>query len=296
MVVWKERLPDKLFNICAVLALILMSLIMVYPFYYLFVYSLNDPLDAARGGIYLWPRKFSIISYSLVWTTNNIGYAAIISILRTVTGTLTSLFFTSMLAYVLSKPYLLFRKVLNKIFIITMYAGGGLIPYYMVIKTIGIKNSFLVYILPSIIGVFNMVLIRTYMQELPPSLFETAEIDGANDIIVFIKIALPLSIPVLAVVAIFNAVYQWNAWFDNFIFTSRIKGLTTLQLLLVNALKTNEVRNSSDVPLPTHRLNQLTPQSVRAAITMIVTIPIIMVYPFFQKHFTQGIMLGAIKG
>jgi putative aldouronate transport system permease protein len=296
MIIWKERLPDKLFNFFAVLVLTFMSIIMIYPFYYLLVYSLNDPLDAARGGIYLWPRKFSIISYSLVWTTNNIGNAAIISLLRTVIGMATSVFFTSMLAYVLSKPYLLFRKVFNKFFIITMYAGGGLIPYYMVIKNIGIKDSFLVYILPGIIGVFNMVLIRTYMQELPSSMWETAEIDGANDITVFIKIALPLSIPVLAVVAIFNAVYQWNAWFDNFIFTSRIKKLTTLQLLLVNALKTNEVRNSTDLPLSTQQINQLTPQSVRAAITMIVTIPIIIVYPFFQKHFTQGIMLGAIKG
>jgi putative aldouronate transport system permease protein len=296
MKIWQERLPDKIFNWCAVVALILMSLVMLYPFYYLFIYSLNDPLDAARGGIYLWPRKFSIISYSIVWTTNNIGQAAVISVLRTVIGTLSSLFFTSMLAYVLSRPNLLFRKFFNKYFVVTMYVSGGLIPYYMVVKLIGIKDSFLVYIIPGIIGVFNMILIRTYMQELPSSLWESAEIDGANDIIIFLRIALPLCVPVLAVVAIFNAVGQWNAWFDNFIFTSRKPNLTTLQLLLVNALKTNEVKTSRDVPMSTQQINQLTPQSVRAAITMIVTIPILMVYPFFQKHFAMGIMLGAVKG
>jgi putative aldouronate transport system permease protein len=296
MNIWKERLPDKVFNILAVLLLLLLGILTLYPFYYLLVYSLNEPMDAMRGDLYLWPRKFSFISFQLVWATNNLGGAAFISLARTVLGTVSAVFCTSMLAYVLSRPHLVFRKFFNHLFIVTMYVSGGLIPWYLTLKAYGMMNTFLVYIVPGVIGVFNMILIRTYIQELPAALWESAEVDGANDFSIFIRVILPLCMPVLAVVCIFCAVGQWNAWFDAAVFNANSPALKPLQLILMGMLKNTIIRSSQDVDMSGATKQSLTPESMRAAITVIVTVPIVVVYPFFQKYFTQGIMLGSVKG
>lgn len=296
MPVKNQTLSEKIFTLVSIFLLIILSVVMMYPFYYLLVYSFNEPMDAMRGGIYIWPRKFSTIAYRTVFQTRNIGQAAWMSFLRTFLGTSVSLFCTAMLSYVLSRKHLVLRKFFNKYFIITMYVSGGLIPTYMVIRSLRLLNTFWVYIIPGLINVFYMILIRTYMEGIPDSLSESAEIDGANDWVIFIKIMLPLCVPILAVIAIFTAVGHWNSWFDNFIYTSRKSELTTLQLLLVNMLKQHAVTRSSDLLRPDQRTMAITQESIRAAITMIVTIPIILVYPFFQRHFTMGIMLGSIKG
>ena len=292
----KPSLSDNLFNYSVAILLFFMAVIMLYPFYYLLIFSLNDPLDAMRGGIYLWPRKFSPVSFQQVWATHNLGQAAYISVSRTVIGAATSVFCTAMLAYVLSRPHLIFRRFFNRFFTLTMYLSGGLIPYYLTMKTFGFTNTFLVYVIPGLIGVFNMILIRTYIQELPSELWESAEVDGAMDFTIFIRIILPLCLPVLAVVSIFNAVGQWNSWFDATLFNSSSPKLAPIQMVLMGMLKRAVVKTSKDVPMSNEALRSLTPESMRAAITMIATIPIIAIYPFFQKYFTQGIMMGAIKG
>ena len=273
-----------------------MAILMLYPFYYLLVYSLNDPMDAMRGGIYFWPRKLSFVSFQQVWATHNLKQAAFISVSRTLIGTAASVFATSMLAYVLSRPHLVFRKFFNRFFVLTMYLSGGLIPYYLTMKAYGFTNSFLVYVIPGLIGVFNMILIRTYIQELPAELWESAEVDGAMDHTIFLRVVLPLCLPVLAVVCIFNAVGHWNAWFDAAIFNASSPNLTPVQTVLMGMLKRAVVKTSKDVPMSNDTLLSLTPESMRATITVIATIPIIIVYPFFQKYFTQGIMMGAVKG
>ena len=296
MYIWKENIYDKIFNTVVVIFLLILGVLTLYPFYYLLIYSFSDPMDAMRGDIYLWPRVFSTISYRMVWATNNVGHALWISLARTVIGTIVTCFFTSMLAYVLSRPFLIWRKFFNLLFVFTMYISGGLIPYYLTLRTYGFANGFAVYIVPSMIGVFSMILIRTYIQEMAAELWESAEVDGANEFVIFLRIILPLCTPVLAVTGILCAVGQWNAWFDAALFNSSAKELEPLQLILINMLKKAAVRTASDVPLSNEAAAQLTPESMRAAVTMIATVPIIAVYPFFQKYFAQGIMLGAVKG
>ena len=296
MTIWKENLADKLFNAIAVFLLLMLAIITLYPFYYLLIYSFNDPIDAMRGDLYLWPRVFSTTAYRVVWTTNDIGHASLISLSRTVLGTLIMLFFTSMLAYVLSRPFLILRKFFNRLFVLTMYVSAGLIPWYLTLNTYGFVNSFWVYIVPGMIGVFNMILFRVYMEGLPIELSESAEIDGANDFIIFFRIILPICTPVLAVVCVFGAVGQWNAWFDAAVFNNANKDLQPLQLILMNMLKRAAIRSSADVQMNNSASLSLTPESMRASVTIIATAPIICVYPFFQRYFAQGIMLGSVKG
>jgi putative aldouronate transport system permease protein len=248
------------------------------------------------GDLYLWPRVFSTTAYRVVWTTNNIGQASLVSLSRTILGTAIMVFFTSMLAFVLSRPYLIWRKFFNRLFVITMYVSAGLIPWYLTLKTYGFINNFLVYIIPGMIGVFNMILFRVYMEGLPVELSESAEIDGANDFTVFLRIVLPICTPVLAVVCVFGAVGQWNSWFDAAVFNNANKDLQPLQLILMNMLKRAAIRSSSDVQMNNSASLSLTPESMRASVTIIATAPIICVYPFFQRYFAQGIMLGSVKG
>jgi len=285
-----------LFNVIVVVLLFFLAAITLYPFYYLFIYSLNDPMDAARGGIYLWPRVFSIVAYQVVWTTNNIGQALLISLSRTVLGTVLMVFFTSMLAYVISRPQLVWRKFFRSLFLVTMYLNSGLIPWYITLKSYGFVDNYLVYIIPGVIGVFNMVLLSVYIEGLGQELHESAEIDGANEFKIFIRIILPLCTPVLAVVCIFGAVGQWNAWFDAAVFNNSNPDLQPLQLILMNMLKKANIRSSADVQMINPASMTLTPASMRAAVTIIATAPIIIVYPFFQRYFAQGIMLGSVKG
>jgi len=295
MTIWKESLSDKMFNIIVVFLMLILSFVMLYPFWYLMVFSLNDPMDALRGGIYFWPRQFSLVAYQQVWTTHNLGRAAFISVSRTVIGTTATVFCTAMLSYVLSREHLAFRKFFNRLFITTMYVSGGLIPWFLTLNAFGFGNTFRVYIIPALVAVFSMILIRTFMQELPSTLPESAEVDGANDFVIFMRIVLPLCTPVLAVAAIFAAVGQWNAWFDAAVFNATRHDLRPLQLILMGMLRNAVIRTSRDVDVTGAR-HILTPESVRAAITMIVTLPIVAIYPFFQRYFTQGIMLGSVKG
>ena len=296
MNIWKENFADKLFNAIAVFLLLMLAIVTLYPFYYLLIYSFNDPIDAMLGDLYFWPRVFSTTAYRVVWTTNNIGQASLVSLSRTILGTAIMVFFTSMLAFVLSRPYLIWRKFFNRLFVITMYVSAGLIPWYLTLKTYGFINNFLVYIIPGMIGVFNMILFRVYMEGLPVELSESAEIDGANDFTVFLRIILPICTPVLAVVCVFGAVGQWNSWFDAAVFNNANKDLQPLQLILMNMLKRAAIRSSSDVQMNNSASLSLTPESMRASVTIIATAPIICVYPFFQRYFAQGIMLGSVKG
>lgn len=295
MTIWKESIYDKLFNWITAFILLLVGIVTLYPFYYLLIFSFNDPTDAMRGGIYLWPRVFSTIAYKMVWTNNNIPQAALVSLARTVIGTVLMLFTTSMLAYVLSRPHLIWKKFFNLLFVITMYVGSGIIPWYLTMVAYGFKNTFAVYVIPGMIGVFNMILIRTYMEQVGQELWESAQMDGANEFLIFIRIIMPLCVPVLAVVGIMGAVGQWNSWFDAAVFNGSNDSLKPLQVILINLLKKAAMSSSGDAP-PSEASAALTPEAMRAAVTMIATAPIIAVYPFFQRYFAQGIMLGAVKG
>ena len=215
-----------------------------------------------------------------------------ITVLRTVIGTPLAVLVTTMLAYVLSREDLLWKKPLNLLFIFTMYFGGGMVPYYMVLKNLGMLNNFIVFIFPNLVSVYNMILVKNYIEGMPKEIFESSKIDGANDLTVFFRMVLPLSKPIIMTIALFVAVMHWNSWFDAYLYTNS-QSLKTMQSILVEIL--NQYQTSSANQAANQAGQQLTPDSIRMAATMIATIPIIMVYPFIQKYFVKGIMLGSVK-
>ncbi|MEK0314760.1 carbohydrate ABC transporter permease [Cohnella sp. 56] len=290
---WSHRI----FGFFNLLFLLLLVVLCIYPFYYIFIYSVSVPDQVARHSIYLWPRGFTFVNYKQIFMLDELAKAAGVSVARTIVGTAVTVFCTAMFAYALTKPQLRFRKAIYRITLATMYVSAGIIPWYITMKSYGLKDNFLLYVLPTAIIAFYLVLIKTYIEQIPGAMEESAMIDGANVMTLFLRIILPLSMPVLAVAAIFSAVNQWNTWTDNFFLAPN---LPTMQLVLLNfltdqtsnlmALKTNMATvSSSDI-------QQVTPTSIRMTITMIATLPIIFVYPFFQRYFISGIMIGAVKG
>lgn len=286
-----------LFNGFNYLFLLLLVIACIYPFYYIFIYSISVPEQAARHALYFWPDGFTLTNYKQIFMLDELVKAAGISVARAVVGTAITVFCTAMFAYALTKPQLRFRKAIYRVTLSTMYMSGGLIPWYITMTKLGLKDSFLLYVIPTAIIAFYLVLIKTYIEQIPDAMEESAMIDGANLLTIFLKIILPLSLPVLAVVAIFSAVNQWNTWTDNFFLAPH---LPTMQLVLLNfltdqtsnlmALKTNmSTVSSSDI-------QQVTPTSIRMTITMVATLPIICVYPFFQRFFVSGMLVGAVKG
>ncbi|MEH7416886.1 carbohydrate ABC transporter permease [Neobacillus drentensis] len=292
---------DYLFDIFNYTFMVFLCIVMLYPFLNQVAVSLNEATDSLKGGIFLWPRIFTWANYKYVFGESSIFHAFFISVLRTVIGTLTSVLCTAMVAYTISRKDYVLRKFVTIAFVITMYINGGLIPNYLLIKDLGLLDSFWVYIIPGIIGVFNLIVIRSFIEGIPDSLFESAKIDGAGDFTTFIKIVLPLSLPVLATVSLFVAVGQWNSWFDVFLYNSSDTNLSTLQYELMKILQNSNAsmsgKTASDAMAnTTAQANMVTPTSIRATMTIIASLPIIMVYPFLQKYFVKGLTLGGVKG
>ena len=289
---------DRVFPIVNTIILCLVMFITLYPVLNTVAYSFNDGTDALRGNIGLWPRVFSLESYRSILSDKAVYQAAWISASKTVIITLLNLFWTSMLAYVLSRREFVLRKFMTIIFVLTMYVNAGLIPNYLLIsRTLHLSNSYLVYIIPTMFSCFNMIVIRTYIQGLPDALVESARIDGAGDIRVFWQIIFPLCKPVLATVALFVAVGSWNSWFDTYLYNGGKKELYSLQYLLKMKLATtqasaNAAKATADA-LST--VSKTTPVTIRCAITVIATVPILLVYPFLQQYFVTGIALGSVK-
>jgi len=289
---------EKIFLWITYVALTIFGLSILYPFINIIAISLNDGIDALRGGIYLWPRRFSIEAYQQVFSRRGLLNAAWISVARTAVGTLTGLAFTAVLAYLLSFRDLVFRRGIIFLFVFTMYFSGGMIPDFILIRQLGLMNSFGVYIVPALLGVWNVMIMRQFFEELPQSLKDSARVDGANEFTVLIKIVLPISTPVLATIALFIAVWQWNAWYDTFIYTSG-SALSTLQNELVRILREQQAlimaAAGGDTRDLAERAQRVTPQTIQMATIVITTIPIVLIYPFLQKYFVKGIMVGAVK-
>ncbi len=264
----------------------------VYPFWNIFIISINDATDAIRGGIYFWPRKLSLASYRDILTRPTFLSGIKVTVLRTVIGTPLAVIVTTALAYVISRKELIWKKQITLFFVFTMYFGGGLVPYYMVLKNIGLLDNFWVFILPNLVNVYNMILVKQYLENMPDAIFESAKIDGANDLIIFFRLVLPLSKPIIMTIALFIAITHWNSWFDAYLLTSS-QSLKTLQSILVEIL--NQYQTAGANQAANQAIKTVTPDSIRMAATMVATIPIIMLYPFIQKYFIKGIMLGSVK-
>ena len=285
---------DWILDILKVIVLSIVTIITVYPFWNIFIISINDATDAIRGGLYFLPRKLSFSSYLEILTKKTFLSSIKVSVARTVIGTPIAVLVTSMLAYALSRRDLVGRKFWNLLFIFTMYFGGGLVPYYMVLKGIHMLNTFWVFIFPLMMSVYNMILVRSYVESMPESLFEAAKIDGATDLTVFFRLVLPLSKPILMTIGLFVAVNQWNSWFDAMLYNRMNSSLTTLQYELMKLLSSVTNQGGSAEAMK-NAIGAVTPTSVRAAATIITMLPIICIYPFLQKYFVTGLTLGGVK-
>lgn len=294
MVFGKKKQKIEAFDIILVLIMLCIVCITLYPFLNVLAVSLNDATDTVKGGIHIWPRKFTIQNYKEVFSgSSKLPKAFLNSMLRTVIGTITGVISTTMVAYTLSRREFIFNKLVTLLFIVTMYVGGGLIPEYLVIRKLGLINNFAVYILPGLISAFNVIVVRAFMDGLPEALYESASIDGANDWTVFVKIVFPLCMPVIATIALFIAVSQWNSWFDTYIYARTNDSLTTLQYELMKIM--DNAAATVDIHNPNLNIARSNPESIKMAITMVATIPILLVYPFVQKYFVSGMTLGAVK-
>lgn len=298
----RRGIDDLIFDSVNVVFMILLCIVMLYPMVNTLAVALNEATDTVRGGIYFWPRAFTWYNFEHVFGESQLLHAGMISVLRTVIGTATSVFCTAMVAYTISRREFVLRKFVTIAFVLTMYLNGGLIPTYLLMRELSLIGTFWIYIIPGLIGVFNLIVIRSFIEGLPDTIFESAKIDGAGEFTQFFKIALPLCIPVIATVSLFVAVGQWNQWFDVFIYNSHKPELSTLQYELMKILQNSNASVSSGSAASAFSQSQsgvtqtVTPQSVRAAMTIIVSVPIIMVYPFLQKYFVKGLTLGGVKG
>lgn len=289
---------DRVMVIFIYILLILLSFTALYPFWNTLVVSLNEGLDTAKGGITFWPRAFTWTNYEIVFTNDRILQSFGISILRTVIGTVSAIFMTALLAYGMSKSYLMGRKFLTVFFIFTLYFGGGLVPTFLLIKSLGLMNNFLVFIIPGLISVWNMIIFRTFFKSLPNGLEESAQIDGCSNWGVFIRIVLPLSGPVIATLSLFTAISHWNDWFTPTIYITNqdLMPVQTILRRILNANLINDVIGGGD-SLASEKLSKksLTSKSLISATVMVVSLPIILVYPFVQKYFVNGVMVGSLK-
>lgn len=274
-----------------VLVFVLVIFVTLYPFLNVLAISFNDATDTIKNINFIIPRMFTLSNYKYVFKDSDFVMPFVTSVSRTLVGTIVGVFTTSMLAYTLSRKDFVFHKPFTILFVITMYVGGGLIPEYLLImRTLHLGNNFLVYIIPGMIWVYNMILVRSFIDGLPTALQEAAKIDGANDFQIWYKIVLPLCTPVIATIALYYAVGQWNSFMDTYLYAQK---LPTLQF------KMYEIMNQATMKLDVHGSSNVTtavtPMSIRMAVTVVATLPIVIVYPFLQKYFIGGMTLGSVK-
>lgn len=289
---------DKIYNAACGILFALFSLICIFPFYYLFICTISDPDLVQVGKIVLLPHGLTLNNYSQVAKVQNLGSAVIVTLARTGLGTMATLVCTSYLAYFFTKTEMWGRKVWYRLVVSTMYFSAGMIPVYLNNKMLGLVNTFWIYIIPGLIGVYNMILVKTSMEALPAELEESAVLDGAGYFTRLFRIVLPLQKPILATVGLFSAVGHWNDFFTTQLYITNPK-LYTMQFLLYEFQ--NQVRNAaSQINSAAEALggsaNNVQPTSIRLTLTAIVIIPIMLVYPFIQKYYVKGVMIGAVKG
>ena len=290
----KKSTGDIIFTVCNTIFMAAFIIITLYPVLNTLALSFNEGTDALRGGIYLIPRKFTIKNYTTVLQKDNLITGMFISVMRTIVGTLLSLALNAILAFIVSRKRFIFKRGLSLFWVITMYVNGGLIPTFLLYKSLVLTNSFWVYVIPGAISAFNMLVIRTYMNGLPDSFEESAQLDGAGYTVIFLKIISPLCKPVYATVALFVAVGQWNSWFDAMLYNRMSDKLTTLQYELMKLLSSVTNQGTSAEAMK-NASGTITPTSVRAAATILTMLPIICIYPFLQNYFVAGLTLGGVK-
>lgn len=298
----KQKLTaaDVLFHICNYSVFAVLTLLCAYPFYYLIINSVSANDLSANGAINLIPRGLHLKNYLEVFKLSGLPMAALVSVARTVIGTACTVMASAYLGFMFTQERLWHRKLWYRLVVITMYFNAGLIPMFMTMKTLHLTNSFWVYIIPAIVQPFNIIMTKTYIESLPPALQEAAEIDGAGILTRFFKIVLPISTPILATIAIWAAVGQWNSFQDTLIYITDQK-LYSLQYLLYTYLNqasslANLVKATGNASSVASMATMQPPTSIRMTVSVIVVLPILLIYPMFQRYFVKGIMVGSVKG
>lgn len=292
---------NKLFTASLYVVFFLFMVICAYPFYYLIVNSVSNNEMSALGNIRFLPRGLHLENYKEVLKLSGLPLAAGVSVARTVIGTAATVLASAFLGFMFTQERMWKRQFWYRFIIITMYFNAGLIPLFITMKLLHLTNNFWVYVLPFIVQPFNIILVKTYIESMPKSLEEAAEMDGANILQIFFKVILPNCTPILATVAIFSAVTQWNSFQDTLIYMTNQK-LYSLQYLLytylnqANSLAQMVKSSGGSVSNVASVATMQTPTSIRMTISVIVILPIIFIYPLFQRYFVKGIMLGAVKG
>ena len=294
---FKKTLEDHVVDILVYSFMFFFSIITILPFLNVIAISLNEAMDTFKGGITFFPRRLTIANYKVVFQNSNIINAYIISIFRTFFGTALSMIFNSTTAYVLSKKYIKVRRHIMVFLVTTILFNGGIVPYYILLRNLKLINNILVYIIPGIYNVFNILIFRTYFENIPVSLEESARIDGAVDLEIMIKIIFPLSFPVFAALALFSGVGLWNDWFTGEFYINSPR-LWTAQNYLLKVLQENALKDNIDKYRAVSNSNEglrVSPESVRMAVIVVVCLPIMCIYPFLQKYFVKGVLIGAVK-
>lgn len=295
----KRSIGEQIFDVFNIILMMLLGITMIYPYLNQLAVSLNDSRDTMWGGITIFPRKFTLDNYVHIFNFPTFINSLFISMSRVIIGTLFTLLVTVSSAYAMVKKNLPGRSFIISFLLVPMFIGGGLIPTYILFRYLGILNDYMVYILPGAFVFFNMVIVRTYLQSIPKEIEEAAVIDGANDIHILFKIMIPLAKPVIATISLWVAVAHWNDWTTSLLFVTS-QELYPLQYVLMKVVKESEIIQQmiadqlrtgggakNSVPV--------TPEAVKAAILIVATVPIVTFYPFLQKYFVKGIMIGGVK-
>lgn len=284
---------DIIFDTIVTLVMIGIVLMCLYPFYLAVIMSFNEGIDAQRGGIYLLPRMFTLDNYAKLFRDGAWGRAFVVTVARTVVGTFMTVFFTLFVAYGLSYKELVFRKAYYSFFIFAMYFSGGVIPYYILLRSLHLLNTFWVYVVPGCLSLFYIVVATSFFQDVPKELAESARLDGAGEFTIFRKIILPISKPLMATIAIFTSVGHWNAWYESAFFVTD-KKLRTMGYLMIAVINSSKASTSA-ADAGMQATATTTTLSIQLAAMVVAVLPILCVYPYFQKYFVTGMTVGAVK-
>ena len=297
----KRSVNDIIFDILNYAFFIIFTLICVFPFYYLFINTISDNGLVSKGLVNFYPRGLHIKNYIALKDVNGLGMSFIVTLARTVIGTIVSTVASGFVGYLVTKKEMWHRKIFYRFMIITMYFSAGLIPWFTTMQMLGLTNTFWAYIIPGIVSVYNIIMVKTYIESIPAELEESASIDGASYMTIFVKIIWPLSKPILATIAIWCAVGHWNSFQDSLVLMSGAPKLNTLQERLYIYLNQSSnlaasMGTATTGLSETQRQQMLNTKSIQYTVAMVTAIPILCVYPFMQKYFVKGLMLGAVKG
>lgn len=291
MIVRKNTLGENVFDVANLMFLTVFCALCIYPFLYIFNLSISEGLSGSQYGLHLLPKGITFKYYVKTVGSPAVYWGFFNSVFRTVVGTILTTVATVMAAYAISKKYFPNRNFWTTFILIPMFFGGGLIPTYFLIKSLGLIDNRWVLILPGLVSTYNIILMRTFIQNIPDSLEESAKIDGANEVIILFKIILPICKPILATIALWTAVGHWNAWFDSILYITSDKKVV-LQVVLQQIVTMGTVRLATNAMSQ----NEPPPFTIIACTIMVTTLPILLVYPFLQKYFIKGIMIGSLKG